>query len=45
MKINTKDGNLIYIKHYRYPEVHPNEVKSQLNRMLAQGIIQHFNLR
>lgn len=37
--INTKDSAPIYTKSYRYPYIHKEEVKSQISKMLDQGII------
>lgn len=39
-KINLTDESPIFTKTYRYPEIHRSEVKSQINKMLEQGIIQ-----
>jgi hypothetical protein len=38
-KINTTDEIPIYTKSYRYPFVHRQEVKDQIEKMLSQGII------
>lgn len=38
--IRTKTDVPIYTKTYRYPHVHRNEVKSQINKMLSDGIIE-----
>ena len=38
--IQTKDAKPIYTKSYRYPQVHKEEVKTQISKMLDQGIIQ-----
>lgn len=38
--IKTKDARPIHTKSYRYPHVHKDEVKTQVNKMLEQGIIQ-----
>jgi hypothetical protein len=38
--IQTKDTKPIYTKSYRYPQVHKEEVKTQISKMLDQGIIQ-----
>lgn len=40
-KIKLKDETPIFTKSYRYPEVHKNEVKTQIAKMLDQKIIQH----
>lgn len=37
--IKTVNDIPIYTKNYRYPEVHRNEVNSQIKEMLNQGII------
>lgn len=37
--IDTKDSKPIYTKSYRYPQIHKQEVKSQVSKMLDQGII------
>lgn len=37
--IKTKDEIPIYTKSYRYPEVHRLEIKSQITKLLDQGII------
>ncbi|EFA12120.1 Retrovirus-related Pol polyprotein from transposon 17.6-like Protein [Tribolium castaneum] len=37
--IRTKDNNPIFTKTYRYPEIHKEEVRKQINSMLTQGII------
>lgn len=42
-RIKLKDESPIYTKSYRYPEVHKNEIKNQIEKMLDQGIIQHSN--
>lgn len=39
-EINTTDENPIFTKSYRYPHVHKQEVKTQISKMLGQGIIQ-----
>lgn len=39
-KINLKNETPIYTKTYRYPEVHKEEVRNQINKMMDQGIIQ-----
>lgn len=40
-KINTTDENPIFVKSYRYPEVHRQEVKDQIKEMLDNGIIKN----
>lgn len=40
-KIVTKHENPIYVKSYRYPQVHKAEVNKQIKEMLAQNIIKH----
>lgn len=40
-KIVTSDDIPIYTKSYRYPYVHKQEIQTQINKMLEQGIIQH----
>src|SRR5699024_9101521 len=42
-EINLTDNRPIFSKTYRYPQVHKEEVKNQINKMLDQGIIQHSN--
>ena len=37
--IKTKDDIPIYTKSYRYPVVHKEEVRNQINKMLEQGIV------
>lgn len=37
--IRTTDEIPVYTKSYRYPYIHREEVKSQINKMLEQGII------
>lgn len=39
-EIKTNDNIPIYTKSYRYPYIHKEEVKKQINKMLDQGIIQ-----
>lgn len=39
-EIQTKDEIPIYAKTYRYPEIHKNEIQTQINKMLEQKIIQ-----
>lgn len=39
-KINLKNETPIFTKSYRFPAVHKEEVKTQINKMLKQGIIQ-----
>jgi len=40
-EIRTKDDTLpIFVKNYRFPEVHKKEVEDQTNELLNQGIIQ-----
>lgn len=39
-KIRTSDETPVYTKSYRYPHIHKEEVKSQINKMLKQKIIQ-----
>lgn len=38
-EIKTKDGNPIYCKLYRYPQIHEKEIERQIGEMLNQGII------
>lgn len=40
-KIDLKNDSPIYTKSYRFPEVHKQEVKDQISKMLDQGIIQN----
>lgn len=40
-KIKLTDETPIFTKTYRYPEIHKAEVKSQIQKMLDQGIIQN----
>lgn len=40
-EIKLTNDSPIYTKSYRYPEVHKSEVKDQIQKMLAQGIIQN----
>lgn len=40
-KINLTDETPIYTKTYRYPEIHRQEVNSQISKMLNDGIIQN----
>lgn len=40
-KINLTDETPIFTKTYRYPEIHKQEVKDQVEKMLQQGIIQN----
>lgn len=40
-KINTTHEDPIYVKSYRYPEVHKEEVDRQIKEMLEQNIIRH----
>ncbi|XP_055840663.1 uncharacterized protein LOC129908283 [Episyrphus balteatus] len=37
--INTTDDVPIYMKSYRYPYIHKQEVQDQISKMLEQGII------
>lgn len=39
-KIKLTNESPIYTKSYRYPQIHKNEVRSQIKKMLDQGIIQ-----
>lgn len=39
-KITLQDGNSVYIKNYRTPEAHLEEIDKQVNKMLADKIIQ-----
>ncbi|WP_253302428.1 reverse transcriptase domain-containing protein [Wolbachia endosymbiont of Psylliodes chrysocephala] len=39
-KINLTDESPIYTRQYRYPQIYKDEVKSQIEKMLSQGIIQ-----
>ncbi|CAH0404793.1 unnamed protein product [Chilo suppressalis] len=38
-RINTADEIPVYTKSYRYPFIHRQEVKEQIEKMLSQGII------
>lgn len=38
-RIRTTDELPVYTKSYRYPYIHREEVKDQINKMLSQGII------
>lgn len=40
-RINTSDDLPVYVKSYRYPHVHKEEVRKQINKMLDQGVIRH----
>lgn len=40
-KINTTHEDPIYVKSYRYPEIHREEVDKQIKEMLEQEIIRH----
>lgn len=37
--IDTKDAKAIYTKSYRYPQIHKEEVRTQVSKMLERGII------
>lgn len=39
--IRTRDDEPVYTRSYRFPEIHKNEVKEQINKMLEQGIIRN----
>lgn len=39
--IDTNNAKPVYTKSYRYPQIHKEEVKNQVNKMLNQGIIRH----
>ena len=41
--IKLTDETPIYTKSYRYPEIHREEVKSQISKLLAQNIIRDSN--
>ena len=41
--INVTNETPIFTKSYRYPEIHKKEVKTQIEKMLNDGIIQHSN--
>lgn len=41
--IDTKDAKAIYTKSYRYPQIHKEEVRTQVSKMLEQGIIRPSN--
>jgi hypothetical protein len=38
--INTTDNTPISVKQYRYPPIHKDEIKNQVNKLLKQDIIQ-----
>lgn len=38
-EINTSSSIPIHTKSYRFPDIHKNEVRSQINKMLHDGII------
>lgn len=40
-RINTSDEEPIYTKSYRYPEIHKQEVRQQIQKMLEDGIIRN----
>lgn len=40
-QIDTNNAKPTFTKSYRYPQIHKEEVKSQVNNMLNQGIIRH----
>lgn len=42
-KINLKNDSPIHVKSYRFPEVHKQEVRTQILKMLEHGIIQSSN--
>lgn len=42
-EINTSSSQPINVKSYRFPEIHKQEVCSQINKMLDQQIIKPFN--
>lgn len=42
-EIKTKDEQPVYAKTYRYPFVHKQEVKTQIDKMLEQNIIRPSN--
>ena len=37
--IDTNDSKPVFTKSYRYPQIHKQEVKTQVSKMLDQGII------
>lgn len=39
--IDTNNARPVFTKSYRYPQIHKEEVKTQVNKMLEQGIIRH----
>lgn len=41
--IDTNDAKPIFTKSYRYPQIHKEEVKTQVSKMLDQNIIRHSN--
>lgn len=41
--IDTQNSKPTYVKSYRYPQIHKQEVKDQINKMLSQNIIQPSN--
>lgn len=42
-EIKLTDESPIHAKSYRYPEVHKEEVKSQISKLLSQNIIRNSN--
>lgn len=40
IKLKNEFASPIFTKSYRFPEIHKNEVRTQINKMLEQGIIQ-----
>lgn len=43
-KINLSKDSPIFTKSYRFPEIHKNAPRSQISRMLEQGIIQPYTV-
>lgn len=39
--VETNNSRPVFTKSYRYPHVHKEEVRSQIGKMLDQGIIRH----
>lgn len=41
--IDTNNSKPVYTKSYRYPQIHKEEVRTQVSKMLEQGIIRPSN--